>query len=186
MFDTLTWIICDLNNVDLVCNSGQSGETGPGNSRWTKGIRFALHFFRFPIFISIVLAVVGSSLRMHALREAGSVVLVVAFAYGCGLVAWLTVKCRSVLPQSGQRGVLLVGVALPLLLIRIIYFLLLEYGYPRFNPASGDVRIMVGMGLVVEIIIVVLLLTARAVAEPVWPSAITKRDAYGDLESPAS
>jgi hypothetical protein len=71
------------------------------------------------------------------------------------------------------------------LLVRVVYFLLLEYGPPKFNPASGDVGIMVGMGLLMEVIVVVLLLTARMVAEPVWPSAIKKRIVYDDLESPA-
>jgi uncharacterized membrane protein (DUF485 family) len=148
-------------------------------------IRFALHFFRFPIFIAIVLAVVGGIIDMHQLGEAGSIVLIVTFAYVCGLVAWLAVKSRSILPESGQRAALLVALTLPFLLVRVVYFLLLEYGPPKFNPASGDVGIMVGMGLLMEVIVVVLLLTARMVAEPVWPSAIKKRIVYDDLESPA-
>ena len=74
---------------DIPPNSGQSGETGPGNSKWTKPTRFALHFFRFPIFIAIILAVVGGCINMRALGEAGSIVPVVTFAYVCGLVGWL-------------------------------------------------------------------------------------------------
>jgi hypothetical protein len=164
-------------------NSGQSGETGPGNSKWTKLIRFALHFFRFPIFIAITLAVVSGCINMRALGEAGSIVLVVTFAYVCGLVGWLAIKSRSILPGSGHHAVFLTALTLPFLLVRIIYFLLLEYGPSKFNPATGDVGILVGMGLLMEIIIVVLLLAARAVAEPVWPSIISKRIIYEDLES---
>lgn len=170
--------------LTLSVHSGQSGETGPGKSKWTKSIRFALHFFRFPIFIAIVLAVVGGSIKMHELGEAGSIILVVTFAYVCSLVGWLAVKARSILPDSGQRAVLLVVLTLPFLLIRVIYFLLLEYGPSKFNPANGDVGIMVGMGLLMELLIVILLLVARAVTEPVWPSAIKKRIAYDDLETP--
>jgi hypothetical protein len=171
--------------LTFFCNSGQSGENGPGNSKWTKPIRFGLHFFRFPIFIAIVLAVVGGSISMHSLGEAGSIVLVVTFAYVCGLIAWLAVKSRSMLPQSGHRAVLLTALTLPFLLIRVIYFLMLEYGPPKFNPTTGEVGILIGMGLLMEIIIVVLLSTARAVAEPVWPSMVSKRVVYDDLESPA-
>ncbi|CAG8245082.1 unnamed protein product [Penicillium salamii] len=167
-------------------NSGQSGETGPGNSKWTKWIRFALHFFRFPIFIAIVLTVVGGIIQMHELGEAGSILLIVTFVYVCSLVTWLAVKVRSVLPKSGQRAVLLVVVTLPFLLVRVIYFLLLEYGPPRFNPANGGVGIMIGMGLLMEILVVVLLILARAVAEPIVASVIKTRIAYDDLESPAN
>lgn len=170
--------------LKLPVHSGQSGETGPGNSKWTKPIRFALHFFRFPIFIAIVLAVVGGIIKMHQLGEAGSTVLIVTFVYVCSLVTWLALKAGTVLPESGQRATLLVLLALPFLLIRVIYFLLLEYGPPKFNPANGDVGIMVGMGLLMEILIVILLLLARAVAEPIWPWAIKKRIAYDDLETP--
>lgn len=168
---------------DVSTNSGQSGESGPGNSKWTKPTRFALHFFRFPIFIAIILAVVSGCINMRALGEAGSVVLVVTFAYVCGLVGWLAVKSRSILPESGHHAVLLTVLTLPFLLVRIVYFLLLEYGPPKFNPATGDIGILVGMGLLMEIIIVVLFLAARAVAEPFWPSIISKRIVYDDLES---
>ncbi|KAJ5615694.1 hypothetical protein N7537_000808 [Penicillium hordei] len=167
----------------LLLRCGQSGETGPGNSKWTKLTRFALHFFRFPIFIAIILAVVGGCINMRTMGEAGSIVLVVTFAYVCGLVGRLAVKSRSILPKSGHRAVLLTVLTLPFLLVRIIYFLLLEYGPPKFNPATGGIGILIGMGLLMEIIIVILLLAARAVAEPVWPSTISKRIVYDDLES---
>ncbi|CAG8898089.1 unnamed protein product [Penicillium egyptiacum] len=177
----LSPLLFEVSLVLLRC--GQSGETGPGNSKWTKLTRLALHFFRFPIFIAIMLAVVSGCINMRALGEAGSVVLVVTFAYVCGLVGWLAIKSRSILSESGHHAVLLTVLTLPFLLVRIIYFLLLEYGPPKFNPATGDIRILVGMGLLMEIIIVLLLLTARAVAEPVWPSIVSKRIVHDDLES---
>ncbi|KAJ5514591.1 hypothetical protein N7463_004143 [Penicillium fimorum] len=172
-----------LFEVSLVLLRGQSGITGPGNSKWTKRARFALHFFRFPIFIAIMLAVVGGCINMRALGEAGSIVLVVTFAYVCGLVGWLAVKSRSTLSELGHHAVLLTLLTLPFLLVRIIYFLLLEYGPPKFNPATGEIGILVGMGLLMEIIIVALLLVARAVAEPILPLIISKRIASDDLES---
>lgn len=142
-------------------------------------MRIALHGFRFPIFASIVLGVVGKIIEMKALGEAGSVLLVVTFVFVCGLVVWLAFRSYSTLPVEGHRGVLLVTLALPFLLIRVIYFLLQEFGPSKFNPASGDVGILAGMGLVMEVIIVSLLLSARAVAEPIW-SVESKRGIVAD------
>ena len=116
---------------------------------------------------------------MKALGEAGSVLLVVTFVFVCGLVIWLAFKSYSILPAEGHRGVLLVMLALPFLLIRVIYFLLREFGPSKFNPASGDVGILAGMGLVMEVIIVSLLLSARAVVEPIW-TAESKRSIVAD------
>lgn len=120
---------------------------------------------------------------MRALGEAGSIVLVVTFVYVCGLVGWLAVKSRSILPGSGHHAVLLTVLALPFLLVRIIYFLKLEYGPREYHPATGDIDKMVGMGLLMEIIIVILLFAARAVAEPVCSSIISGRIVSDDLES---
>lgn len=138
-------------------------------------MRFTLHGFRFPIFIAIVLAIVGGIVEIRALSEVGSVVLVVTFAFVCGLLVWLTVKARSMTSVEGHRGILLVSLALPFLLVRIIYFLLQAYGPPKFDPASGDVGPLAGMGLLMEISVIALFLAARAVAEPVWTSENTKR-----------
>ncbi|KGO77231.1 hypothetical protein PITC_093030 [Penicillium italicum] len=177
----LSPLFFEVSLVLLRC--GQSGETGPGNSKWTKPTRFALHVFRFPIFIAIMLAVVGGCIDMRALGGAGSIALVITFAFVCSLVGWVGVESRAILPESGHHAVLLTVLTLPFLLIRVVYFLLLEYGPPKFNPATGYIGILVGMGLLMEIIIVVLLLAARAVAEPVWPLIISKRTVYDDLES---
>jgi hypothetical protein len=145
-------------------------------------LRFALHGFRFPIVIAIVLTVAGGIIEVHALGEAGSVILVVTFAFVCGLVAWLAVKSRSTLPVEGRRGILLVLIALPFLLIRIVYFLLLEYGPPKFNPASGGVGALAGMGLLMEIVVVTLLLAARAMAMPIRSADVKRHIGSEDSE----
>ncbi|KAJ5436002.1 hypothetical protein N7445_006887 [Penicillium cf. griseofulvum] len=177
----LSPLLFEVSLVLLRC--GQSGETGSGNSKWTKRTRFALHFFRFPVLIAIMLAVVSGCINMRALGEAGSIVLLVTFVYVCGLVGWLAVKSRSILPKSGHHAVLFTVLALPFLLVRIICFLLLLNGPREYNPVTGDIDILVGTGLLMEIIIVVLLFAARTVAEPVWSSMIAKRIVYDDLES---
>lgn len=74
---------------------------------------------------------------------------------------------------EGHRGFLLVC-TLPFLLVRIIYFSLQAYEHPEFNPAFGDVSLLAGMALLMEISVVVLFLAARAVAESAWASDTTK------------
>lgn len=58
--------------------------------------------------------------------------------------------------------------ALPFLAVRVIYFLLGEYGPPGFKQVIGDSRVAIEMGLLMEIIIAMILFTARMVIEPIW------------------
>ncbi|KAF7592233.1 hypothetical protein BBP40_000505 [Aspergillus hancockii] len=170
-----------LFEVSLVMlRSGQTGRTGPGHSRYPKSIRFALHFYRFPVFIGIVLIVVGGSMDILACKIVGSVALVLIFAFGCGLFAWMAVAYRPILPKEGHRCILLVLTTLPLFVVRIAYMLLAQYGPSKFNPAVGDVGVMVGMGLLMELVIMVILLSARAAAEPIW-GVTTGADIEGAL-----
>lgn len=167
----------------LIRRSGESGEFGPGKSKYSKPLRFALQGFRFPTVIAIVLAIVGGIIDNAALGKAGSAIFVVTFAFVCGLVAWLAVNSRSILPVEGHRGILVVLLALPFLLIRIVYFLLLEYGPPQFSPASGGVGALVGMGLLMEIFVVTLLLTARAVAMPICLADMKHHSESADVKA---
>ena len=104
--------------------------------------------------------------------DAGVAVFVVTFAFICGLVGWLAAKYRAVLPTAGYHCVLIVLMTLPFLAVRVAYFLLGQYGSPKFSPVTGSGGIMVGMSLVMEIFIVIILLLARAVAEPFLPVGI--------------
>lgn len=148
--------------------SGQAREIGPGKSKYPKAIRFALHFFRFPIFISLVAVIVGRCIDIRACGIAGSIVFVISFISFCGFIAILTVKSRVYLTVAGYRGVLLTLMALPFLAVRIIYFLLREYASPTSKHAIGDGGIAVGLGLLMEIITATILFTARMVIEPIW------------------
>lgn len=168
--------------IQVFRHSGQAGEHGPGKSKYPKSLRVMMHGFRFPVAVAIILGVVGGSIEMPALGKAGSIVLIVVFAFVCGLVSWLVVKSRTILTLAGRRGILLISCALPFLLVRVIYFLLLEYGPSKFNPAYGDIAILAGMGLVMEIFIVSFLMAARTVAEPISGSAGMKHIASIDEE----
>ncbi|OQD77609.1 hypothetical protein PENDEC_c002G06824 [Penicillium decumbens] len=161
---------------------GQSRDFGPGKSKYPKPLRFALHGFRFPIAIAIVLAVVGGIIEIPALGEAGSILLIVTSVFVCGLVAWLAVTSRSTLPVEGHRGVLLVLLALPFLLVKIIVFvLLLEYGPLKVHPSSNE-DTLARIGFVMEIFVVVLLLTARALDMPVFWADVKPHIQSDDVE----
>ena len=140
--------------------------------------------FRFPVAVAIVLGVVGGIIEVPALGKAGSVVLIVVFAFVCGLVAWLVVKSRTILALAGHRGILLTSCALPFLLVRVVYFMLLMYGPSKFNPSHGSVVIFAVMGLLMEILVVSLLIAARTEAEPIYGSKGMKHIASVEEEQP--
>lgn len=152
----------------LIGYSGQAGRTGPGNSRLPGHLRFTLHFFRFPVIISIVLVLVGGLLDILACEIVGTVVFVLTFLLvWCILLGMAGRSCR-VLSAAGYRTVLLVLVSLPFLTVRVVYFLLSEHGSRMFGAITGDVDVMIGMGLLMEVIVSILLIAARMVAEPLW------------------
>ncbi|KAJ5808773.1 hypothetical protein N7474_010042 [Penicillium riverlandense] len=177
----LSPLVFEVSLVLLRC--GQSGEFGPGNSKHPKKTRFALHAFRFPVIIGIVLTIVGKNIGIHAMAVAGSILLVIAFAFAGGLASWLAVKSRSTLSVTGHRGVCLVLLALPFLFIRVVYFILQAYGGPKYEPATGETGILVGMGLLMEIIALAVLLGARAVIEPISSDGSKRVVGYDDPES---
>ncbi|GKZ36316.1 hypothetical protein AbraIFM66950_007350 [Aspergillus brasiliensis] len=152
----------------VLLRSGQTGRSGPGNSRYPKFTRFALHFFRFPVFFGIVLLIVAAGTGIRACALAGAIVLVLAFALAVFLTMWLTIGYRTVLPAAGRHCVLLVLCAVPMYTVRIAYLLLTEYGPARFKSGHEQVGVTVGMGLLMELAIITLLFAARAVAEPFW------------------
>ncbi|KAG2414601.1 hypothetical protein HFD88_003792 [Aspergillus terreus] len=152
----------------VLLRSGQTGRWGPGNSRYPKATRFALHFFRFPVFFGIVLFIVAACTGVRACAIAGAIVLVLAFAFAVCLTAWLAVGYRKVLPAAGRRCVLLVLCAIPFYTVRIAYVLLADFGLEKYKIGSGNIGVMVGMGLLMELGIIALLFAARAVAEPFW------------------
>lgn len=156
------------NGCLCVPYSGQAGEIGPGKSKYSKAIRFALHFFRFPIFISLVAVTVGRCIDIRACGIVGSIVLVITFTTFCGFIAMLAVKSRAYLTAAGYQGVLLILAAVPFLTVRITYFLLGEHGPLAFKQVIGDSCVAVGMGLLMEMIVVMILFTARMVIGPIW------------------
>ena len=151
---------------EVTSRSGQAGRSGHGNTRYPKHLRFLLHGFRFPVILSLVCAVVGETMNISACRDIGSAVFVITFAFVIGLVLWIAIAYRTVLPRNGHRGVMLVLATLPFLAVRIACFLLSEYGSDEFNAVTGKEGIKVGMGLLMEVVVAMLLLLSRGTMEP--------------------
>ncbi|KAH1772313.1 hypothetical protein KXV51_003593 [Aspergillus fumigatus] len=78
------------------------------------------------IILSLVCAVVGETMNISACKRIGSAVFVITFAFVIGLVLWIAIAYRTVLPRIGHHGVMLVLATLPFLVVRIAYFLLSE------------------------------------------------------------
>ena len=114
---------------------------------------------------------IGRCIDNLACTIAGSVVFVITFVFAGCLAIWLKVCYRDILPEAGNRCVLLVLVSLPFYAVRIAYLLVVEYGPVKYSPVLGDTGAIVGMGILMEIFIISLLLAARAVAEPFWSEA---------------
>lgn len=109
----------------------------------------------------------GRCIDIRACGIVGSVVLVITFTTFCGFIAMLAVRSRTYLTVAGYQGMLLTLAALPFLAIRIVFFFLEEYGPPCFKQVIGDSCDAVGMRLLMEVIVIMLLFTARMVIEPV-------------------
>ncbi|GAQ05070.1 hypothetical protein ALT_2391 [Aspergillus lentulus] len=118
------------------------------------------------VILSLVCAVVGETMNISACRDIGSAVFVITFAFVIGLVLWIAIAYRTVLPRNGHRGVMLVLATLPFLAVRIACFLLSEYGSDEFNAVTGKEGIKVGMGLLMEVVVAMLLLLSRGTMEP--------------------
>ena len=102
-------------------------------------------------------------MNVRACEIAGSIIFVVSFISFCGfIIGVLAIKHRGYLTQAGSHGVLLTLTALPFLATRIVHFLLGDYGLTRFKQVTYN-------RLVMEVIVSIILLTARMAMEPIWP-----------------
>ena len=107
-------------------------------------------------------------MKFRACEIAGSIIFVVSFISFCGFIGVLAMKHRAYLTVAGSHGVLLTLAALPFLATRIVHFLLGEYGPTWFKQITYDSGIAVDVGLVMEVIASIIMLTARIMMEPIW------------------
>ena len=105
-------------------------------------------------------------MKFRACEISGSIIFVISFISFCGFIGMLAMKHRAYLTVAGSHGVLLTLAALPFLATRIVFFLLGEYRSPRLTQITDKSGGAVGMGLLMEVIVSIILLTARMVMEP--------------------
>jgi hypothetical protein len=72
------------------------------------------------------------------------------------------------LPKNGQNAIWLIIAALPFYVVRLVYMMLADFSHGfKYSPAVGDWKLMVGLGFVMEIVIVCFLTAAMLVAQPI-------------------
>ncbi|KAL4865345.1 hypothetical protein BDV12DRAFT_211084 [Aspergillus spectabilis] len=165
----LAFLLFDVSLVLL--RSGQTGRTGPRNSRHPTHLRLTLHFFRFPAFISIIMILVGNSINVRACEivgSVGSVVLILTFVLVWYVVLGMAARSRKFLSKSGHQTVHVVLASLPFLTVRIVYFLLGGYRPREIDDGVRHFSFGVEMGLLMEVLVSALLIVARTIAEPLF------------------
>ncbi|KAL4876625.1 hypothetical protein BJY04DRAFT_222957 [Aspergillus karnatakaensis] len=165
----LTFLLFEVSLILL--RSGQAGRTGPGNSRHPAHLRFTLHFFRFPAFISMVMALVGGVLNVRSCEILGAIGRIV-FAFTIILVWYIVLgmvaRSRKFLSAAGYQAVLVVLASLPFFTVRAAIFLLGDFQTRKVRHDVGDAGLRVAMELLLEVIVAGLLIVARVVAEPLF------------------
>ncbi|KAL4803199.1 hypothetical protein BDV18DRAFT_163255 [Aspergillus unguis] len=151
----------------ILLRSGQVGRTGPGNSRHPDHLRLALKFFRFPAFISNVMILVGSLLGIPFCSIVGTVVFPLTFLVVWWIVIGMTTRLRGA-SEVGYKSALAIFASMPFLTVRVFDFLVSDH-VPQ-NPGAGieDTKFLAFGSLCMEVMVAILLLAARTIAEPLW------------------
>ena len=86
--------------------------------------------------------------------KVGVLVYVASFAAVTIMYA-ITTSQRRYLPKSESRIFLAIGIALPLILVRLAYSITSVFGHDRnFSPVGGSVGVRVGISIVEEFLVV--------------------------------
>jgi hypothetical protein len=115
-----------------------------------------------------ILIIVAASLLILTLFRAGAIVLLVGFACLTLLLLWLASgKATFTIAADGMKALRVAVATVPFFVIRQAYLLLVEFGSLKFNPVLGDWRYVAGMDLMPELSIMVILISAVCIVEPV-------------------
>lgn len=153
------------------------------SSTMFKSIHFRL--LQLLITLGLILSIVGgtssiSSTGVYTVQttsEAGAVLYLVAYLALC-LVTAFTVLSVSSVRYGDNRIVWAVVIAMPLILIRLIYTLLTVFHHDHlFNIVSGSVTVLVLMDVLEEILVVAIYLFIG------WKTEAAPKTARGPIES---
>lgn len=140
-------------------------------------VKLTLLYIRWLITAGILLIIIsGFTLRISILK-AGAAAIVLAFAIvACATTYFAIPQYMARIGTPGQRALWLAFATLPFYAVRSVYLLLAVFGTDKFDPVLGDWRYLVGMGLSMEMGIVVLLIAAGVVVEPLRPGRKVAED----------
>ena len=148
-------------------NSGHAGDEYDKNTAYPKLLETCLRLTRLPIIVAAVLFVVAGCILNTTLLKVGGLVLLATFVYvGSISIFIFATSYKKLLHASGQLGLRLTVATLPFYTVRVVYLVLVEFGSIKFSPVLGDWRFLAGMGLAMEVPILLLLMTAGIVVEP--------------------
>lgn len=172
-----------MNSVDSIGNT---------SSKMFHAIHFRL--LQLLITIGLILCIVGGSsstssagvYQPQATTKAGVVLYVIALII-LAVIAAVAAKKLSNTASDDRRIVWAVIIALPLILIRIVYSLISVFSHNRhFNLITGSVVIHVFMSVLEEMAVVIIYLVVGWKTEALLPSdrgPIASRPWKGNLES---
>ncbi|SPO07438.1 uncharacterized protein DNG_10132 [Cephalotrichum gorgonifer] len=142
----------------------------------------ALILVRVILSVGVILIIAGASTLILALWKAGSMVVVVAFLLlgSIHICLLLPTRWHNALPKGGNRGLAVAATALPPLLVRAVYFIVLEFSEDgKYHPVTGDPGYLVGLGYTMELLVIISLLSATIVSEELpW---FNQRVDYGKI-----
>lgn len=134
-------------------------------------LKRALMAVRVTLVIGVILIIVGACILMLDLWKAGATVLVaVFFALASIHIGLLIYNKRNGIFSSVQRnGLLISAAALLPLAVRAAYLVMIQYSQAAdLNPITGDVGYLIGMGYVMEYLVILALLAATVVSEELF------------------
>lgn len=125
-------------------------------------LKWALVAVRVTLVIGVIVIIVGACILMLDLWKAGATVLVAVFFALASIHIGLLI-------YNKRNGLLISAAALLPLAVRAAYLVLIQYSQTAdLNPITGNVGYLIGMGYVMEYLVIIALLAATVVSEELF------------------
>jgi hypothetical protein len=116
----------------------------------------------------VILIIIAGSILNLSFLKAGAVVLLATFVYVACIAVLIALRYTERLVKTAQLGLWIAIASLPLYSVRVVYLMLVEFGDVKFDPVVGDWRFLASLGFAMEVGMVVFLVVAGVVVEPLW------------------
>jgi hypothetical protein len=155
-------------------HSGAAGLEDRRKSLFPKRIKIAIQCSRIPLAIGAILIVAGACVLILTLFQVGSVTLLVGFVYLAAMTLWVAQKHDGFdLAPEGTKALWALIASFPFFVIRLVYLMLVEFGDFSYNPVFGGWGYLVGLDLFPELCVMILLIVATWVVEPLTGEGTT-------------